>query len=65
MSLWFLLPFEEFPFLLKFLFSWEGTCGLIIAELRIHEHTERGDNDTIKMPNGKTVVVDGKKCSDV
>jgi complex III assembly factor LYRM7 len=35
-----------------------------LAELRIHEHTERGDNDTIKMPNGKTVVIDGKKCSD-
>jgi complex III assembly factor LYRM7 len=33
-------------------------------ELRIHEHTERGDNDTIKMPNGKKVVIDGKKCSD-
>jgi hypothetical protein len=34
------------------------------AELRIHEHTERGDNDTVKMPNGQTVVIDGKKCSD-
>ncbi|KAL2062157.1 hypothetical protein VTL71DRAFT_6423 [Oculimacula yallundae] len=33
-------------------------------KLRIHEHTERGDNDTIKMPNGKKVVIDGKKCSD-
>lgn len=33
------------------------------VELRIHEHTERGDNDTIKMPNGQTVVIDGKKCS--
>ncbi|KAH8590721.1 hypothetical protein B0O99DRAFT_520782 [Bisporella sp. PMI_857] len=31
-------------------------------KLRIHEHTERGDNDTIKMPNGKTVVIDGKTC---
>lgn len=33
-------------------------------ELRIHEYTERGDNDTVKMPNGQTVVIDGKKCSD-
>ncbi|PQE30228.1 Mitochondrial zinc maintenance mitochondrial protein [Rutstroemia sp. NJR-2017a WRK4] len=33
-------------------------------KLRIHEHTERGDNDTVKMPNGQTVVIDGKKCSD-
>lgn len=32
------------------------------AELRIHEETERGDNDTIKMPNGQKVVVDGKSC---
>jgi complex III assembly factor LYRM7 len=34
------------------------------VELRIHEHTERGDNDTVKMPNGQSVVIDGKKCSD-
>lgn len=34
------------------------------AELNIHEHTERGDNDTIKMPGGKTVVIDGKTCAD-
>jgi complex III assembly factor LYRM7 len=34
------------------------------AELRIHEHTERGDNDTIKMPNGQKVVIDGKTCAD-
>ncbi|KAH7390047.1 putative mitochondrial zinc maintenance protein 1, mitochondrial [Cadophora sp. MPI-SDFR-AT-0126] len=33
-------------------------------KLRIHEHTERGDNDTVKMPNGQKVVIDGKKCSD-
>jgi len=33
-------------------------------KLRIHEHTERGDNDTIKMPDGKIVTIDGKKCSD-
>jgi complex III assembly factor LYRM7 len=36
----------------------------MVSELRIHEHTERGDNDTVKMPNGQTVVIDGKKCSD-
>jgi hypothetical protein len=36
----------------------------MVLELRIHEHTERGDNDTVKMPNGQTVVIDGKKCSD-
>ncbi|KAN0089406.1 hypothetical protein V8E51_019666 [Hyaloscypha variabilis] len=33
-------------------------------KLRIHEHTERGDNNTVKMPNGQTVVIDGKKCTD-
>ena len=33
--------------------------------LRIHEETERGDNDTIKMPNGKKVVIDGKSCADL
>ncbi|RDW66857.1 hypothetical protein BP5796_09606 [Coleophoma crateriformis] len=33
-------------------------------KLRIHEHTERGDNDTVKMPNGQKVVIDGKKCSE-
>ncbi|KAG9229186.1 putative mitochondrial zinc maintenance protein 1, mitochondrial [Amylocarpus encephaloides] len=33
-------------------------------KLRIHDQTERGDNDTIKMPNGHKVVIDGKKCSD-
>jgi hypothetical protein len=26
-------------------------------ELNIHEHTERGDNDTIKNPRGKGGVV--------
>jgi len=35
-----------------------------LYKLRIHEHTERGDNDTIKMANGKTVVIDGKTCVD-
>jgi hypothetical protein len=33
-----------------------------LLELRIHEHTERGDNDSIKMPNGQKVVIDGQKC---
>jgi complex III assembly factor LYRM7 len=34
------------------------------TELRIHEDTERGDNDTVKMPNGQKVVIDGKTCAD-
>lgn len=34
------------------------------VELRIHEETERGDNDTVKFPGGQTVKIDGKKCSD-
>jgi len=33
-------------------------------KLRIHDDTERGDNDSIKMPDGKTVIVDGKTCAD-
>jgi len=33
-------------------------------KLRIHEQTERGDNDTIKMPNGQKVVLDGKTCAE-
>lgn len=33
-------------------------------ELRIHKDTERGDNDTVKMPNGQKVVIDGKTCAD-
>ncbi|KAI5924615.1 hypothetical protein F4810DRAFT_664404 [Camillea tinctor] len=33
-------------------------------KLRIHKDTERGDNDTIKMPNGTKVKIDGKTCSD-
>ncbi|KAK3943119.1 zinc maintenance protein [Diplogelasinospora grovesii] len=32
-------------------------------KLRIHEHTERGDNDTIKV-GGKSIKIDGKKCTD-
>lgn len=33
------------------------------TELRIHEHTERGDNDTVKVAGGKTVSVGGGCCS--
>ncbi|KAE8443195.1 Mitochondrial zinc maintenance protein 1, mitochondrial [Mollisiaceae sp. DMI_Dod_QoI] len=33
-------------------------------KLRIHEHTERGDNDTVKMANGQKIVIDGKTCAD-
>ncbi|KAI0850668.1 hypothetical protein F5Y00DRAFT_26859 [Daldinia vernicosa] len=35
-----------------------------IYKLRIHEDTERGDNDTVKLPNGHTVKIDGKTCAD-
>ncbi|KAK7917678.1 Complex 1 LYR protein [Apiospora marii] len=32
-------------------------------KLRIHEHVERGDNDTVKVAGGKTVqVTTGKVC---
>ncbi|KAK4218956.1 hypothetical protein QBC37DRAFT_410903 [Rhypophila decipiens] len=30
-------------------------------KLRIHEHTERGDNDSIKL-GGQTIKMDGKRC---
>lgn len=33
-----------------------------LTELRIHEHTERGDNDTIKTAAGQTVKVGGVGC---
>jgi len=33
-------------------------------KLRIHKDTERGDNDTVKMPDGKSVIIDGKTCAD-
>jgi len=33
-------------------------------KLRIHDEIERGDNDTVKMPNGQSVVIDGKTCAD-
>jgi hypothetical protein len=39
-------------------------ANTLSPELRIHEHTERGDNDTVKMPNGQKVVIDGKTCAD-
>ncbi|KAK1826899.1 hypothetical protein QBC39DRAFT_363310 [Podospora conica] len=35
-----------------------------VYKLNIHEHIERGDNDTVKLA-GKTVKIDGKKCSDL
>ncbi|CAK7205991.1 Mitochondrial zinc maintenance protein 1, mitochondrial [Sporothrix eucalyptigena] len=35
-----------------------------VYRLRIHEETERGDNDTIKIGGGKTVKIDGKTCAD-
>ncbi|KAI0101101.1 hypothetical protein F4814DRAFT_105692 [Daldinia grandis] len=35
-----------------------------IYKLRIHEDTERGDNDTVKLPNGQTAIIDGKTCAD-
>ncbi|KAK1765098.1 zinc maintenance protein [Phialemonium atrogriseum] len=35
-----------------------------VYRLRIHEETEKGDNDTIKIGGGKTIKIDGKKCTD-
>ncbi|KAI3400758.1 hypothetical protein diail_1967 [Diaporthe ilicicola] len=32
-------------------------------KLRIHEHTERGDNDTIKMAGGQSVKIGAGCCS--
>ncbi|ROV88449.1 hypothetical protein VSDG_09241 [Cytospora chrysosperma] len=32
-------------------------------KLRIHEYTERGDNDTVKIAGGKTVTIGGGCCS--
>ncbi|KAK7737348.1 Mitochondrial zinc maintenance protein 1, mitochondrial [Cytospora paraplurivora] len=32
-------------------------------KLRIHEYTERGDNDTVKLAGGKTVTIGGGCCS--
>ncbi len=43
--------------------AWYGYTDDSI-ELRIHEETERGDNDTVKMPTGQKVVIDGKTCAD-
>ncbi|KAI5861002.1 hypothetical protein GGS23DRAFT_598884 [Durotheca rogersii] len=31
--------------------------------LRIHDETERGDNDTVKNAGGKTAKTDGKTCA--
>lgn len=33
------------------------------TELQIHEETERGDNDTIRLGN-KNIKIDGKTCKD-
>ncbi|KAK8070716.1 hypothetical protein PG997_010919 [Apiospora hydei] len=46
----------------------DGWIGRLLTrdfpELRIHEHVERGDNDTVKVAGGKTVkVTPGKTCS--
>ncbi|KAH8648415.1 mitochondrial zinc maintenance protein 1, mitochondrial [Xylariales sp. PMI_506] len=30
-----------------------------VYKLRIHEHTERGDNDTVKLAGGKTAKIGG------
>ncbi|EON95778.1 zinc maintenance protein [Phaeoacremonium minimum UCRPA7] len=38
--------------------------GEDLYRLRIHDETERGDNDTIKVGGGKTIKIDGKKCTD-
>lgn len=35
-----------------------------VYKLRIHEDTERGDNDTIKLGN-QTIKIDGKTCADM
>ncbi|KAL2276403.1 hypothetical protein FJTKL_00917 [Diaporthe vaccinii] len=32
-------------------------------KLRIHEHTERGDNDTVKTAGGQTVKIGAGCCS--
>jgi complex III assembly factor LYRM7 len=43
---------------------YSGAADLSIAELRIHEHIEKGDNDTVKFSGGRTVKIDGKTCAD-
>lgn len=40
-----------------------GVMANIRAELRIHEHTERGDNEDIKKAKGKTTLGGTKCCS--
>ncbi|KAF1365495.1 mitochondrial zinc maintenance protein 1, mitochondrial [Lizonia empirigonia] len=43
----------------------EGTTTSLICalEIRIHEHTERGDNEDIKKNKGKTTLGGTKCCS--
>ncbi|QSZ37344.1 hypothetical protein DSL72_009442 [Monilinia vaccinii-corymbosi] len=53
---------EVATFLLKNVVQGQKVEGEEKYKLNIHEHTERGDNDTIKMPNGKKVTIDGKTC---
>jgi hypothetical protein len=43
--------------------SLDALANYFFLELRIHKDTERGDNDTVKVA-GKTVKIDGRKCSD-
>jgi len=40
---------------------WTLLLTFALLELRIHEHTERGDNDSIKQGNSN-VKMDGVKC---
>jgi hypothetical protein len=40
----------------------EGKLTFDVTELRIHEYTERGDNDTVKGPHGLPVKVAGTPC---
>lgn len=42
-------------------FMW--LTGCIAVELRIHEHTERGDNETIKQTKGNNSLAGVKCCS--
>ena len=42
-----------------------GLSGFMLmdTEIRIHEHTERGDNEDIKKNKGKTTLGGTKCCS--
>lgn len=42
---------------------WAMDFMLTGAEIRIHEHTERGDNEDIKKNKGKTTLGGTKCCS--